>query len=411
VLKCYIKLLKWRYLVFVNIKRNLLGVLLTLFVASLIIFDVAENVLYNNLMNILFFIVIGTVFLLEKDYRVSIPDIVIAYLLFALFAFSSIFWAVEFDLAYKFATRLIVVTLNFFFLYVVFERYNLEQTILYGILIGAFYNILIGFGIIEPNYEIFQFGRLMGSVGNSNKLAKIMILAIFASMIFLSTPSTKGWFKIYNYINIILSFYIIILTVSKKALILAPLLVLLSFSFKHIKVSNIIMFIILLVVGYQLFITYGDVDQLEKVYRLVESRFSGMLDTLHGQSGDASTVERAHYLREGFNVFAEHPLFGVGLNNFRVFLGGYAHNNYLELLVGIGIIGTALFYTIYVLTIRNIYKMPNIKIKKYFYVMVFILLALDVATVTYFTKPLLFLLLYIYYVARKSSENLNLQRE
>ena len=405
------KVIDWRFLVFVNLKRNMLGVLLTLFVASLIIFDVAENVLYNNLMNVLFFIVIGIVFLLEKDYRVSVPDIVIAYLLFALFAFSSIFWAVEFDLAYKFATRLVIVTLNFFLLYIVFERYNLEQTILYGILLGAFYNILIGFSIVEPNYEIFQFGRLMGSVGNSNKLAKIMILAIFASLILLSMSSTKGWFKIYNYVNIMLSFYIIILTVSKKAMILAPLLIILSFSFKHIKVQNIIMFILLLVAGYQLFITYGDVAQIEKVYSLIESRFAGMIDTLNGQSGDASTVERAHYLHEGFNIFAENPMFGVGLNNFRVFLGGYAHNNYLELLVGVGIIGTALFYTIYVLTIRNIYKMPNIKIKKYFYVMVFILLALDVATVTYFTKPLLFLLLYIYYVARKSSENLNLKRE
>jgi O-antigen ligase len=403
--------MKWSLLVFVNFKRNLLGVVLTLFVASLIVFDVAGNVVYNNLMNILFFMLFTVIFLLEKDYEIPIPDIAVAYLFFAMFAFASMFWAYDSTRVLSFSMRLLVVSLNFFILYIVFERYNLEKTILYGILIGGLYNILIGLNVIHVNYEIFQFGRLMGSVGNSNKLAKIMILSIFASLIFLSTVTTKTWFKIYNYINIILSFYIIVLTVSKKAMILTPLLIMLSFSFKHLKVRNIVMFLILLVVGYQLFITYGDVDQLTRVYGLIESRFLGMIDTLHGQSGDASTVEREYLLHEGFGIFADHPLFGTGLNNFRYFLENYAHNNYLELLVGVGIIGASLYYTIYVLTIRNIYKMPNSIIKRYFYVMVFILLALDVATVTYFTKPLLFLLLYIYYVARKSSEEINLKRE
>ncbi|NEW60755.1 O-antigen ligase family protein, partial [Sulfurovum sp. bin170] len=306
-------------------------------------------------------------------------------------------------------TRLIIVTLNLLILYVVFKRYNLEQTILYGILLGGLYNILIGLTIIDPGYEIFQFGRFAGSVGNSNTLAKTMLLTIFSSLVLLSYSSIQNWFKIYNYLSIILSFYIIILTVSRKAMILAPLMILLSFSFKSLKIKNILLFIIIFYVAIKLFTIYGDAQQLENILLLVERRFLGMFDMMGGQSGDHSSAERAHLISEGFNIFSGDPIFGIGLNNARHFLGKYTHNNYLELLIGVGIIGTIFFYSIYVVTLRNIYFMPKSQIRKYFFVMILIVLLMDMGTVTYYTKPLLFLVLYIYFVAEKEIEKTDLK--
>jgi O-antigen ligase len=387
---------------FENKKKAILGIILTIFVASLIIFDLSHNVKYNNILNILFLVVFVAISLIERNYKIELPDILIAYFLFAIFAFSSIFWAVDFMLGFKYYTRLIIVTLDLIVLYTVFERYNLEQTILYGILLGGLYNILIGFNIIHPSYEIFEFGRFTGTLGNSNKLAKTMLLVIFSSLVLLSLSTTKGWFKIYHYISIILSFYIIILTVSKKAMILAPLMILLSFSFKNLKIKNILIFALLLYVGVKLLFIYGDIAQLESLSALVEKRFVGMMNMIDGSSsGDASSKERAYLIYEGLNIFENNPVFGIGLNNARYFLGKYTHNNYLELLIGVGILGTMLFYTVYLFTIRNIYMMPQVAVKKYFYVMIFILLLLDIATVTYYTKPILFLVLYINFVAQK----------
>ena len=48
--------------------------------------------------------------------------------------------------------------------------------------------------------------------------------------------------------------------------------------------------------------------------------------------------------------------------------------------------------------------MPSSKTKKYFSIMTFILLITDIAAVSYFRKPLLILLLYIYFVAEKEGE-------
>ncbi len=384
-----------------NRKRVLIGVVLTIFVASLIIFDLPQNVKYNNLLNITLFILFIVVSFIENNYKLALPDIVIAYFLFAIFAFSTIFWAVAFNLAFKYYTRLIILTLNFIIIYTIFERYNLEQTILYGILLGALYNILIGLNIIHPSYETFEFGRFTGTLGNSNKIAKTMLFAIFASLVLLSFSFTKGWFRVYNYINIILSFYIIILTISKKAIILAPLMIILSFSFKNLKVKNLLIFLLLIVIGVKLLFTYGNIEQLNSLSTLLEKRFDGMINMINGHTGDASSRERAFLIEEGFNIFSHDPIFGIGLNNARYFLVKYTHNNYLELLIGVGIVGTVLFYSIYLLTIRVVYNMPSIKIKRYFIVMILIILLLDMATVTYYTKPVLFTVLYIFFVAQK----------
>lgn len=385
-------------------KKAILSITLTFFVASLIIFDLKSNVIYNNIINILLFLIFGIIFVFEKNYDIPLSNIAIIYFLFAIFSFSSVFWAVDFSLSYGYYTRLIIVTLNFIIIYTIFQRYNLEQTILYGILIGVFYNVLIGFEIIHPSYEIFRFGRFTGSLGNSNKLAKTMLLGIFASLVLLSTPKSPGWFRLFNKINIILSFYIIVLTVSKKAMILAPIMILLSFSFKNIKIKNIIISITLIFIIIKLLLTYGNIEQLNTLYELIERRFSGMLNMINGNGGDASSMERIYLVEEGFKIFENNPIFGIGLNNSRYFLGKYTHNNYLELLIGTGIIGTILFYSIYIVTFKKIKNMPSIQIKKYFYIMLFILLLLDTATVTYYTKPILFIVLYIYFVAEKEIE-------
>jgi O-antigen ligase len=382
-------------------KRVIIGTVLTIFVASLIVFDLAQNVKYNNMLNLLLFATFIIISIMERDYKLELPDIAIAYFLFSIFAFSSTFWAVDFDLAFKYYSRLLTVTINFIIIYTILKRYKIENTILYGILLGALYNILIGLNIIHPNYEVFEFGRFTGSLGNSNKIAKTMLLSIFASLVLLSLNSTKGWFRVYNYINIILSFYIIILTISKKAIILAPLMILLSFSIKNLKLKNIVIFILLIFVTIKILITYSDIHQLNNLSHLIEKRFEGMIDMINGYGGDASSKERAFLLEEGFNIFSNSPIFGIGLNNARYFLIKYTHNNYLELLIGVGIIGTILFYSIYIITIKKVYKMPPSMKRRYFFIMILVILLLDMATVTYYTKPVLFTLLYIYYVAQK----------
>ena len=70
-----------------------------------------------------------------------------------------------------------------------------------------------------------------------------------------------------------------------------------------------------------------------------------------------------HMVSAGIEFFKERPLHGYGLDNYRVLLNhnygidAYAHNNYIELLVGQGIIGLFIFYYIYIYILFNLRKL------------------------------------------------------
>jgi len=387
-----------------SIQSKIFFFLLSAFTASLIIFDLSVNVIYSNILNIILFIFFGISFLMNKDLKFQINNFILIYFFFTAFSLSSIFWAVDFDLAFIYSMRLVVVSLNLFIIYTIITYYKIQNAILYGILIGAFFNYLLAFNIIHVNYDLYEFGRFIGSEGNSNKLSKIMLLSIFASLVLLSFEKTNKVFKVYLIISILLSLYVIFLTVSKKAIILAPLLLLASISFQNINIKKIFIFFIIIAIAIKIFFTFVDFSSIDKAIDVFHRRFQGFLNMLEGKQGDDSSNERIYLLKEGFVIFQDSPIFGTGLNNFRVFLGKYAHNNYLELLVDVGFIGTLLFYGIYVILFQGVTKMHNIVLRKYIFIMIIILLLMDIATVSYYNKLVLLILLYIFFMIKQNQE-------
>lgn len=387
-----------------NIYQTLLSLLFTCFIASLIIFDLPSNIIYSNILNILLWGLFIVLFLVRRDHVIYIPNLTIAYSVFTAYAFSSILWAMSYDLAFSYAMRLLIALINLVVLYMIFKYYKLENCILYGVLIGAFYNFCIQFDIISVSYPTSEFNRFTGSVGNSNKLAKTMLMSIFASLIIIANKNTKTIFRSYNYLNIILSTYIIVLTVSKKAIILAPLLIISTLSLQSIKIKNIVVFSMISFILFKILMAVADFEQLNYIYDLLERRFSGLVSFLNGYTGDTSTKEREVLINNGLEVFANNPILGIGLNNFRYLFVKYSHNNYIELLSGLGLIGALLFYSMYALIFSRLIKMSSIGVKRVLFSMVFIFLLMDIATVSYFNKLVLFILLYIYYVAEENEE-------
>ena len=388
-----------------SLKPRILFIVLVLYIASLIVFDLSSNVIYSNILNIVLWGFFLLFMVTEKNYKLPVNNLLLSYLAFTAFSFSSVFWAVDFDLAFNYSMRLLIASINLMVLYSIFVHYKIQNAILYGILLGAFYNYMIAFGVITVHYETYEFGRFMGSVGNSNKLAKVMLISIFTAIVLLSYSNLKLYMRMYASLSILLSLFVIFLTVSKKAMVLAPLLLLTTITFKHLKMKNIVIAVMALIVVFEVLIHYIDMDFMTEIYELTLKRVEGLTNLLTGGTGDASSMERETLIVEGIDAFGNNPLLGNGLNNFRLFFGKYAHNNYIELLVGVGLIGTMLFYAFYMFIFKSIRKMPTSIVKRYFYTMVFILLAMDFATVSYYNKLVLFTLLYIYFVANMSEEN------
>ncbi|MGD0596385.1 MAG: O-antigen ligase family protein [Sedimentisphaerales bacterium] len=66
---------------------------------------------------------------------------------------------------------------------------------------------------------------------------------------------------------------------------------------------------------------------------------------------DFAKDTRMSLYRAGFVIIAKHPVFGVGLNHYRIVSGEelYSHSNYIELMSTTGIPGAIIYYSIYLI--------------------------------------------------------------
>ena len=88
----------------------------------------------------------------------------------------------------------------------------------------------------------------------------------------------------------------------------------------------------------------------------------------HSYMIDASTNTRINMIKYGFEMFKSNPILGVGIGNYAyygyhiygLFAEVYSHNNYIEMLSNIGIVGFISYYFIPVYTCIKLRKLVNI---------------------------------------------------
>lgn len=101
-----------------------------------------------------------------------------------------------------------------------------------------------------------------------------------------------------------------------------------------------IMFGLLVVLGIGMY----TVQTNETLYRTIGSRLSG--------GATETDSSRAFLIQYGLQMFVESPIWGYGIGGFKEtysWIAGrrmYAHNNYVEILVGLGIMGFIIYYSI-----------------------------------------------------------------
>ncbi len=114
---------------------------------------------------------------------------------------------------------------------------------------------------------------------------------------------------------------------------------------------------------------------------------------------------RWQLIKDGWDMFLQQPLLGYGSGNYAdihlTHYGAryYSHNNYIELLASLGIVGTAIFYSFHIkilldiLCNKRVYKNNSIYLAKH---IILCMLILDITYVTYNVMDMLFCLLIAY---------------
>lgn len=217
--------------------------------------------------------------------------------------------------------------------------------------VGYFIMLMAEYGIQSFLAAILSGNRIGGSFLQLNKLAvNCALIIIIAFNLLLETRK-----KVYL-IPMLMMLFLMIGAESRRSFLV--LVISIAFSFivfmknQGTSIKKFQYLIIGLCVCAIAFYTYKN-----------SALFSG-LNSRFLELGDSSNQEtlRMLYLTYGFRSFLEHPLLGLGSGNSHIvtlMAAGkrtYLHNNYIEMLVNLGIIGFLIYYYLYYYLIKRLYS-------------------------------------------------------
>ena len=255
-----------------------------------------------------------------------------------------------FDVLIAFTKNITLVALTVWSIKKRADLIRLFKVMVFGSLCNGAFAIYEQFYHIPARIESGLY-RSWGFQGESNEVGGIMVATIPLAFYFYKNTTTR-LSKFYYLMTIIILVFGIFSTVSRTALIC----MLFVFGYLLIKdKKNLIMMVIVSIVMLGFFTFAGNLYRERKT---IQTSLSGK------QRLESSASVRLQYWQAAFQIWLNHPLLGVGLNNWRESVErelkirlktGCVHNSYLQFLAETGIIGFSIF--IYLLNLN--YRMVS----------------------------------------------------
>ena len=212
------------------------------------------------------------------------------------------------------------------------------QVFLYACMIGA-----VGLGIrlwFSAPFSQLIAGRLGGTIDiNENQVGFFFAIAFLVAFYY-GIVEKKVWFIPISFMFAVVSLF----SGSKKAVIVILIgLFLLLLLTRKPTVASFSVLILFIGAGIGLLVLSFSWQPL---YVVLGSRIETMFGLLLGGSMDESTSIRWDMMQTGLAMFLENPLLGSGLGAFAksYVYQTYSHNNYIEILVSLGLIGFIWIY-------------------------------------------------------------------
>ena len=199
---------------------------------------------------------------------------------------------------------------------------------------------------------------------NSNTLAICLLYSIIGGVILSLRPTVIKLYKLILWVICIVFLYVMLMTGCRKTLLMLFAIPVIYLFFKS-KYKIITLSIIALLVSVGVYFLFS----IPILYDTIGVRLLEMVGMIL-EGGDAEgDVTRFFLYKYGFEWFLDKPLLGRGINTYRILsdatpefwgFNWYAHSNFVELLVDIGIIGTVLYFIWYYTCIKkNLHILNN----------------------------------------------------
>ena len=278
--------------------------------------------------------------------QMYLPLQTVWYGLFILLAIISAFWAPSFGMLTLPMKRMIQnLVLTYCLAQHVSSKDRLEEYIRIVLAVSLFLAIYL---LVRTPFDQWFSGFLGRGTGyNSNdigqSLAVCVIFAFYEAYI---------RHKKFCYAIAAISMFTVFLTSSRKAISMSILGVILLVAFNFRTRKYMLRVLCILALAALLILLVFQVPQL---YRVIGIRLETMVEYfMSDKDVDYSISLRHFYIGVAKSILREHPLIGIGMNNFSDYITrygdtlAYCHNNYWEIAADLGIVGLIVYYWFYV---------------------------------------------------------------
>ena len=360
-------------------------------------------------------IVAFMLFAIRKDKK-AIMTYVFWQMAWCAFMTFSIFWTLNTRLSLWAIFQVVLIFIMTFSVVVYVRNFNDLKRILKAYYVAALVMMLYVFSFMNiTNLEGSRLGVEDDSGWNPNYISTYLALAIYAGYyVIWRTKKCIFLLRTFYLISTTLMLVIIALSGSRTGFLamLIPLFVIYVVKSKNAVrgvLLGLITTIITVVIVMKVPVLFSNIGErlLEMINILNEGEYAG---------GDASRLFLANY---GIEWFKQSPLFGYGINCFRVmsdtqtiFAGRnfYAHNNYVELLVDVGIVGFMIYYYLYFYMLKK-KKYVQENIRPVFMGIFIFLLFVDIANVSYYDPIIQLVIVLEFLIIQLSKQNKNKKHE
>ena len=314
-------------------------------------------------------------------------------LTFIVFSFLSCIWAIDPSDPIGKSITLLKCLLIVFMMMIAYERLSDVSVFLITILVA-------GYGVVI--YSIFTYGlstmravlldssRLDSTFANVNTVGMLAALSVVITIYLLLNKKIE-W---YCLIPTALCIYVIAATSSRKALVALILGVILVFLFykdsndmgkkiSRLAITTIVVFLIYLILS------------RVSIFNGIMERMDGLINMFFGSGYiDRSARGRNTMIELGIEQFYKTPILGIGMGGGHQinYKEAYLHNNFIEVLVGGGLVGFCLYYSMYVYLLVSYMKYWKWRddYSRVCVILLVLLLMLDYGCVSYAEKHTFF---------------------
>ena len=334
--------------------NNLIDIFLFVFISTKT--GVIKSSIVSAISLLLFIILIAYKIIQTK--KIILTKQIIGYSIFGVFACASYFWALNKQFSMETIPNVVGLAL---FLVCLTNYINSRDKLMKTIKLTVVSNTIAAIKIIAlyALYDGTAADRIIKITGiYFNTVGQVLGFSIIFTIYLYKNYSNKRYL-----LMVIPQFLAILMTESRKALlipVLGIIIILLLTKTSRKKIIWCTLLAFSLILGIVL-INIIDIPIIQNLNK----EFSELIKYASGQkTNDWSINLRQFFIDTGIVIFKQNCVKGIGVNNFAYYVKNYttyghdrySHNNYIELLSCLGIIGFILYYWVYIYIIIRLLK-------------------------------------------------------